>query len=150
MDTAGITAALASHAAALGHFERVNEFEPDNAPGNGLSCALWPDRIDPAVGATGLAATTARILYQVRAYSSTLIAPPDAIDAAMLRAVDDLMSAYTGDFTLGGLIKQVDLLGQHGIPLAAQAGYIDQDDRKLRVVTITVPVVVNDAWTQSP
>lgn len=150
MDTSGIVDALASHAASSGHFEWVNQFEPDNAPGNGLSCAVWPDRIDPATGASGLAATTARIVFQVRIASSTSISPPDSIDRNILRAADDLMGAYSGDFTLGGLVKQVDLLGQHGVALSAQAGYITQDDRPLRVLTITVPVVVNDAWTQAP
>jgi hypothetical protein len=51
--------------------------------------------------------------------------PEDAIDPELLAAVDALMSAYSGDFQLGGLITQVDLLGAYGKPLGAERGLSD-------------------------
>jgi hypothetical protein len=44
----------------------------------------------------------------------------------------------------------VDLLGQFGTPLSAQAGYVNQDGRLFRIMTITLPLVVNDVWGQAP
>ncbi|MGH3680775.1 MAG: hypothetical protein ACRDT2_11080 [Natronosporangium sp.] len=137
-----------SHALASGRFARVNQHEPKNAPGHGLSAALWVDRIDPVAEVSGLAATSARIVFHLRVYSNMLQEPQDAIDPGVLSAVAALMTAYSGDFTLGGLVKQVDLLGQHGISLSARAGYINQDSRLYRVMLLQVPIVINDVFDQ--
>lgn len=149
LNVAGILDGVVSHAMALGLFERVNTSEPKNAPGNGLSCAIWADRIEPVALVSGLAATSARVAFMVRLYAGMLQQPQDAIDPNMLAAVDTLIDAYSGDFDLGGTVKQVDLLGQHGVPLGAQAGYINQDNKLFRVMTVTVPVIVNDVWSQA-
>lgn len=149
MSMTPILDAAVSHAMALGYFERVNAHEPKNKPGNGLTCALWVDRIGPALGSSGLASTTALLILNVRVYTSMLAQPADGIDPNLLDAVDGLMSAYSGDFELGGLVRQVDLLGQFGTPLSAQAGYLPIDNKLYRVMTITLPLVVNDLWSQA-
>lgn len=139
--------ALLSHALTLGQFEQVNGHEPKSAPGNGLTAALWLDRIEP-VRTSGLDSTSARVALMLRVYQPMLSEPQDAIDPAVYAALDELIAAYSGDFTLGGLVRAVDLLGSAGVPLSAQAGYITQDSRLYRVVTLTVPLIVNDAWEQ--
>lgn len=149
LDTTGILNALVSHALSLGVFERVNTHEPKNAPGHGLTAAAWVDSIAPMAIVSGLAATSARIVFNVRVYGSAEQEPADMIDPNMVGAIDQLMNAYSGDFTLGGLVRNVDLLGQGGGPgLSALAGYLQQDGRLYRVMTLTVPVIVNDVWTQ--
>lgn len=155
MDVQGIIDAAVSHALSLGVFDRVNAHEPKHAPGLGMTAAVWVDRVEPVARASGLAATSAKLQLMVRVYTSANTEPADAIDPDVIKAVDLLMAAYTGDFTLGGLVMEVDLLGIHGTPLTAQAGYLrfgrsDVADGVLRVVTITVPCIVADAWTQSP
>lgn len=142
--------AVESHAQAAGLFERVNLHEPKNAPGNGLSCAIWADNIGPARQQSGLAATSVRIVFNVRLYSNMLQEPQDMIDPNLLGACAALLEDYSGDFTLAGKVESVDLLGKAGIPLQAQAGYINQDGRLMRVMTITLPTIVSDAWSQSP
>ncbi|TDC63879.1 hypothetical protein E1258_09545 [Micromonospora sp. KC207] len=150
LNTQPILDAVVSHALASGHFERVNAHEPTSAPGNGLSAAVWVDATEPARGASGLAATTARLTLNVRLYTSMLSEPADAIDPRLMAAHDALMTAYSADFTLGDLARCVDLLGQSGVPLSSRAGYLQQDSRLLRVITITLPVLVNDVWEQTP
>jgi hypothetical protein len=86
---------------------------------------------------------------QVRLYTSMLAEPQDYIDPNLVKALDALMNAYSGDFTLDGLIRNVDLLGQTGTPLQAEAGYINIDGKMMRVVTITLPMIINDAWEQT-
>jgi hypothetical protein len=140
---------LQSHALASGLFERVNGHEPKNAPGNGLTAAVWGQRIDPVL-TSGLASSSARLTVQVRVYGNMLAEPLDGIDPNLIEAVDTLMEAYSGDFQLGGAAREIDLLGEHGIALTAIAGYLTQDGRLYRVYDLTVPVIVNDAWTQSP
>jgi hypothetical protein len=60
------------------------------------------------------------------------------------------MRAYSGDFTLGGEVVFVDLLGQTGAQqLEGQAGYLSAGDGQMyRVFTITVPVVIDDLFDQ--
>lgn len=148
LETLAITEAVESHAAASGHFERVNRHEPKNAPGNGLTAAVWVQSIAPLALASGLATTAALLVVNVRVYSNMLSEPQDAIDPNVADAVDALMRAYSGDFQLDGLIRNVDLLGQYGPGLSAEAGYLEQDKKMFRVMTITVPLVINDVWEQ--
>jgi len=147
LDVDGIVDAVMSHAMASGYFDRVNGHEPKNAPGNGLSAAVWSDTLRP-VPSSGLASLSALLILNVRMYTSMLQEPQDAIDPNMLNALSALFAAYAGDFTLGGLAREVDLLGAEGVSLQAKAGYLNQDNKLYRVITITLPVVVNDAWDE--
>ncbi len=142
-----ITDRVVSHAASLGLFETVNESEPKNAPGNGLTCAVWAERIE-LIRSSGLNVSSARLVFNVRIYSSINAAPDDAIDPAMLNAVDRLFAAYALDFTLGDLVRHVDLLGAHGTPLGAQAGYLLVEGGEYRVMTIVLPLIVNDLYPE--
>jgi hypothetical protein len=148
MNVTAILDGLVSHALTLGLFERVNQHEPKSAPGNGLTAAVWADEIGPDPESSGLASTSGVVTFLVRLYTSMLSEPQDAIDPQLLSAVDALMTAYSGDFDLSGSARCVDLLGQSGATLSAKAGYLNQDSKIYRVMTITVPVIVNDVWSQ--
>lgn len=143
-----ILSQVESHALAAGYFDRVNTHEPKAAPGNGLTVAIWVDRIGPVPDNSGLTVTTGVLALMVRIYSNMLQEPQDAIDPNVTIAVDHLLGAYSGDFELGGNVRNVDLLGQSGTPMSAQAGYIDIDHKLFRVMTITLPLIVNDQWSQ--
>lgn len=149
LDVNGIVDAVVSHALATGLFEQVNGHEPKNAPSaGGLTAAVWVDKLG-TVQSSGLGSASGRLVLNVRIYTSMLTEPLDAIDPNLTAAVDTLMRAYNADFTLGGLVRQVDVYGADGEPLAAQAGYIDQDGGTYRVFTISLPVTVNDLWDQA-
>lgn len=148
LDVRTILAAVESHALASGYFQTVNGHEPKSAPQNGLTCAVWVEMIGPARGASGTAASTARLALFVRLYTPMVQEPEDAIDPALMDALDALMAAYSGDFTLDGLIRNVDLLGTYGDPLGARAGYLTTSGAEFRVMTINLPLIVNDLWEQ--
>lgn len=152
VDWSGLIDALASHALTLGVFGRVNRHEPKSAPGKGLNAAIWVQGLGPAPGGSGLAATSVRAEFAVRVFQDMLSDPQDAIDPAVLTAVDALMSAYSSAFTLSLAstvdVRMIDLLGAYGEPLRAQAGYLNQDNRLYRVMTVFVPLIINDVWTQ--
>jgi hypothetical protein len=150
VDASDLLAAVRSHAQATGMFERASTHEPKNAPGSGRSWAAWLQSIRPVARASGLTATSGRVEFRIRLYTNMLAEPQDEIDPDTMRAVDRLMAAYSADFTLDGRVRNVDLLGQHGDPLQAQAGYLNQDGRMLRIVDITLPLIVNDLWSQAP
>lgn len=149
LDISTLIGAAQDHALATGLFDSVNGHEPLSPPGSGLTAAVWPQQIAPARGASGLASTTARVAMIFRIYSPMNQLPADAIDPAMVGAIDVMGSAYSGDFTLGGLVKQVDLLGAYGDPLGGQAGYLTEGAQQYRVWDITLPLVVNDLWPQA-
>jgi hypothetical protein len=110
---------------------------------------VWVDSVKPASGQSGLIATTALFVVNVRIYQNMIAEPQDMIDPRVMAAVDALMTAYSGDFELGGTVRAVDLLGLAGTPMNAQAGYIQQDNRVYRAVTITLPLIINDVWAQA-
>lgn len=145
-----IQGALISHALTLGLFASVNGFEPKAAPMDGIHGALWLNAIEPARGRSGLTSTTVRLSYSFRVGVNMLAEPQDDIDLDILVATAALMRQYSGDFELGGSAAFVDLLGAHGAPLAAQAGYLNQDSKMFRVMVITIPIIVNDVFLQSP
>ncbi len=76
--------------------------------------------------------------------------PQDDTDEKVLVATCALMALYSGDFELGGQVMEVDLEGAHGFPLAAKAGYLNQDGKLYRVMVIQIPLIVNDVFTQNP
>lgn len=143
-----ILTAVQDHALTTGLFDQVNGHEPKSPPGNGLTAAIWIARIRP-VNSSGLAATSGVLDVNVRV-QTRLSEPQDAIETHLLAAVNELMIGYSADFTLGGQVREVDLLGMEGIPLAATAGYLTQAEVTYRVMTITLPLVINDLWSQSP
>ncbi|NUT23278.1 MAG: hypothetical protein HOV77_29260 [Hamadaea sp.] len=148
LDIRTILDAVESHALASGYFAAVNGHEPKSPPVSGITCAVWVEQIGPARGGSGLNSTSSRLALFVRLYSSLMQQPADAIDPDLMTALDALMTAYSGDFTLDGLVRQVDLLGTYGDPLGARAGYLAEAGGEYRVMTITLPLIVNDLWDQ--
>lgn len=149
LDIRGVLDAIQSHALASGYFDAVNGNEPTSPPDtSGITCAVWVEQISPAAGGSSLISTSTRLCFYVRLYTGMLTEPADAIDPNLMTALDALMAAYSGDFTLGGLVRQVDLLGAYGDPLGARAGYLVEGGTEFRVMTITLPVIVSDLWDQ--
>lgn len=140
--------ALVSHAQATGLFETTNGHQPDSIPATGITCGIWVQEIRPVAALSGLAATSVSVILNVRLYTSAVQQPLDAIDPQMVGAVSTLCAAYTADFELGGLAFDIDLLGAYGTSMSVVAGYIQQSGVTLRVMTITLPLVLDDVWTQ--
>lgn len=149
LDLGAIMSAVQSHAAASGWFEGTPQHEPKNAPGRGLTSAMWLQTIGPAPSVSGLASGTGLIVFNLRITTSMLAEPQDDIDPELAESVHTLLCALAGDYTLGGLVRNIDLRGQLGPGLSGAAGYLNQDGKLFRVFTLTVPVIVNDLWDES-
>ena len=139
-----------SHAQGLGLFEQVLGHEPVSAPGSGLIYALWVARIGTVPAGSGLAAGTGRLELTGRVFMPADTQPEDDVDLAVTSAVDQLMAAYSGDFEFGGSVRNVDIFGAHGTGLQAVFGYARFDSTTYRVATLTLPLVINDVWTEAP
>lgn len=140
----GLLATLVSHAKTLGRFAAVLDYEPKAAPDpHGVTLALWADPIEAVPEDSGLNSVTARVTFAGRLYRSMLKEPQS--DAEILGALDAYMVALSGDFTLGGTVRNIELLA-----MAATPGYIVQDSKLFRTVDLRIPLIVNDLWGMAP
>lgn len=138
--------AIASNAAACGWCQSAQTFEPKSAPQTDFHFAVT--MMNAAPYRSGLTSTTFRIELACRIYVSMLREPQDSIDPDITAAAWDLIQSYSSGFTLGGLVRNVDLLGESGEPLDLKFGYIGIDKRLYRIAEITLPVIVSDVFTQ--
>jgi hypothetical protein len=148
IDINGILATVQSHAQATGYFESVVLHEPKNAPGSGLTAAIWGNRMRPT-RQSGLASVSVVLVLYVRLYTNMLQEPQDATDAALTLAADSLFSAYCGDFDLGSTSRNIDIYGSESFTMECVFGYINQDGTMFRTADIILPIVVNDVWTEA-
>jgi hypothetical protein len=147
VDYRAIRDALVSAALSTGHYERVAAHEPKNAPGNGLTCAVWSAGWRPA--RSGLASTSLRLLWTVQTRCSMQRAPLDEIDLDCLAANDAVAAALSSDVDLGVAgVRMVDLLGAEGEPMKTDTGHVDHDGHWYRVFELAVPVIINDVFSQ--
>lgn len=153
---ADIHRALQDHCLRLGKFAAVNGHEPKHATPKGLTAGAWFDHFAPVL-ASGLAATTVCTVWSIRIYTpltgevqAARDRSQDAIDPIMLDAADAVCASFTAHYTLGGLVKGVDVRGaDSGEQLAGAAGYATIDGVLHRILTITVPLIVNDLWPET-
>ena len=151
LDLLAYRSALMSHGQSLGLFEQVLGHEPVSAPGSGLTYAVWAGPVRPVPTRSGLNAVAARLEMRGRVFLPADSEPMDDVDAAVITAVSKLMGAYCGDFTLGDLVANVDLLGAHGTPLGADTGYTSfTGGTTYRVATLTIPLIINNVWNEVP
>jgi hypothetical protein len=150
-DAVPLFAAMVSTAQRLNIFETVIPHEPKSAPVNQpATLALWLGPVTPLGLASGLGVTSGRVTIRGRIYLNWLSKPESAIDPKLLNLTCTLMGAYSGGFTLGGKVREIDLLGMYGEPMAAQPGYIEHDGKHFRAMEITFGLIVNDLWEQVP
>lgn len=145
---AAVLNSLASHAGSLGMFENVLTHEPKSAP-QGPACAIFVSQVVPFKERSGLTSVSVVLVVVVRLYANMLQEPQDDIDRDIVLAADALMTAYAGDFDLGDENREIDLLGMTTPGVNLEAGYLKQDSTLFRVMDITVPVIINDVWTEA-
>ena len=141
---------LGDHVKRSGRFDRFLAHEPLHAPGKGVTGCVWLDRVE-TITRSGMAATSGVIVMTMRAYHPLTQSGPqaDVVDPQLLAATSRVCSTLQGGFTLDGLLRCVDILGgESGIALRSDAGYVDIDHVLHRIITTTVPCVVNDLWPQ--
>ena len=141
---------VVSYALQSGRFEHVNQHEPKNAPGNGIECSVWVNQITP-LRSSGLTATSGIVTLYARVYTNFRQQPFDQIDPNVLSAAGDLMGALTADFDFGeeANVRAIDVFGvSNSVPLSATAGYVEIDRQMFRVMTITIPIIINDMFAQ--
>lgn len=141
---------LLDHAKILGVFEvaRLSEFK--SAPPNGLCFALWGQRLGTSPVGSGLAGTNAMLRATARIYFPMTYKPEDEIEPKVFGAAGRYLGRINGDFTLDGLVRNVDILGEAGDVPAWEAGYANIDNKLFRIADLNLNVIFNDSWEQVP
>lgn len=140
---------IESHFLASGLYTWVNTHEPKNPPNDGLGCAIWLQRVRGVDQESGLAKTSAIVTIMARTYTGMIQEPQDEIDPNLGAVTDSMMGRLSGDFTLGGTVRNIDLLNQYEDRFEALTGYVELGGKMYRVIDITIPCIVNDVWDQS-
>jgi hypothetical protein len=148
LDLLTYRSAATSHAQGLGLFGNVLDHEPASAPGSGLTYAVWVKNVRALPARSGLTTVSVRLELNGRVFMPADTEPQGEVDIAVTGAVGSLFNAYCGDFTLGGAVAEVDLLGQYGASISADLGYTRLDSTTYRVATLIIPLVLNDLWNE--
>lgn len=140
-----IMSALTSVALKTGLFRRVNKFEARGQPPNGLTLELIAGPVTPAPS-SGLNRVTLRWQVDGRIYVPMNMDPPEDIDFHLTRAAAGYMEALCGAFTLGGLVRCIDVFGAEGAEMSCTPGYIEHNDKFYRMAQLVIPLLINDRW----
>ena len=139
---------LSSALKRLGIFDNVSTVEPKGAPGAGSNAALFLASVEPAVASSGLNQADGLYTFTLRLYTDMLREPAANIEPELAALVDKVMDALMGDFDLGETVRNVDFLGENGQRVRAEAGYIEVNGKMFRIVDVSLPLVVSNAFTE--
>jgi hypothetical protein len=141
---------LISWTKGLGIFDAVQGHEPKAAPARSITAALWLQAMVPAIGQSGLDSTSLRVSWYLRIYQNFLSKPEDSIDPKIMHACATVMERLSGNFDLDlPGVRAIDLMGITGPPMQAEAGYIPQDNKLFRCMTLSIPIIVDDVFAQA-
>lgn len=144
-DAENLFSQVRSRAKNLGIFPGgVISHDPESTPAGRLSCSIALGPVKP-VTSSGLAAVSVQITLMIHIWSFAMQRPLDDIEPEVLGAVALMMGSLAGGFTLGGTVREIDLFEMH-----AEPGYVDFEGKEFRTMTITVPMTLNDCWTEAP
>lgn len=150
MNSKAIMEKLISYGQRCGMFTTVLGHEPKSAPvvdREAVTLALFSGPIGHA--RSGLASTSLRWEIQGRIYLSAFTEPADDIDPMVTDATVAYMAMLCANYSLGGLIANVDIRGSDGDPLDAVPGYVEQDKKVFRSMDLRIPLIINDVMPES-
>lgn len=146
-----LLAAVKTVPAKIGALRSSVVFHDPRVPPTALpALALWLGPIEPIGEVSGLSEVSGRITVQGRLYICDAQKVSDKTEEQLLTLMSAVLGGFAGAFTLGGDVMMVDLLGAYGAKITAQPGYATYDGAAYRVAEITVPVIIDPLWTETP
>jgi hypothetical protein len=140
-----ITARCVSFVAGLGVVEDVNGGDIRHMIGGGLKAGIFVSDLT-TIRSSGLDAVSVRLEQTIRLYERLQVEPSDVLDVETLRAVDAICNAFVENFEIDGIVRQVDVLGEHGQPLRARPGFLTVQEQDCRIADVMVPLICDDVW----
>ena len=150
LDILGLQGAICAAMQRTGYLKTVGGHEPREAPTKDPHGAVWLSGPIRPARVSGLASVATCVTWLVRVYLPADSKPYDEIDQELYRITDALMALFFGEFTLGGRVRNVDIFGAHSPGFSAEPGYQRIGSTTFRVMTITLPLIVNDQFEEVP
>ena len=149
LDPGPIMKKLSSIALKTGKFTNVRNYEPRGNPANGLTLALLSGPKVP-IKSSGLSKVSLRWQIDGQIYLPLHMDPPENIDEKLTAAAAHYLELLCGQFTLGGLVRCVDVFGMDGEGLTSTPGYLENNSKTYRVEQLMIPLLINETWTLTP
>jgi hypothetical protein len=123
-------------------FQAVDMHEPVSPPGVRLYCSIIFAGLKP-VTSSGLNVTSGQVTFDMRIWSKAQQRPLDKIDPEIVAAAATVIGVLSGELTLGETVRDIDLLSMSGTP-----GWVEFNGEQFRVMSISIPIVINDLFEQ--
>jgi hypothetical protein len=149
LDPGPIMSKLVSIAQQSGRFAAVAGYEPRGQPSNGVTLALISGPLTP-IQSGGMTGVCLRWQIDGQVFLPLHMEPAKELDPRITKAAAGYLEDLCGQFTLGGLVRCIDVFGSDGEALSATPGYIDHNDKKYRVMQLMIPLLINERWTLTP
>lgn len=117
------------------------------AAAGGTVLACWLAGLSPA--RAGLAATGARVEWMIRLHRNAFEPDQGESERLILAAADALVESLFADIEDSVSGAWFDPRGQTGEPARLETGWLDIDKQLSRTASLTVAVVVDNAWTEA-
>lgn len=131
-----------------GLFKSVNTVEPKAPPADGVTAAIYFANLKPVGAVSGLDSGSALLELTCRIYTNLLQTPADATDPKVIQVTSAVIKLFFGDLDLDGTVRNVDVFGEQSGGLTARAGHVDVGGTLFRCVDISVPLLINDMYTE--
>lgn len=150
LDTRAVQKALVTHAKELGVFQDSQAHAPMSPPTASVTCYWWLLELRTIPGRSGLNTVSALVVFNAQLLTNMKQQPYDGIDEKLMHAGDKLINSLAGGFQLGGQVEQVDLLGAYSTGVTGAFAWTQIGDAYYRAMNVTVPLVLDDLWTEVP
>ena len=150
LDTTVLQNWLLTHATGTGLFAAgaVIGYEPKSRLRAWPAFAGWFAGLRAVPERSSLDATAALLTWTARIHYDAIGADQTTVERSLMHATDQLFAEYFGDLVIAGMDAWLDAKGQVGEPIASETGFLTIDNQANRVATITVGVVIDNAWAE--
>lgn len=148
LDPGAVLTTLLDYAREQGVYEVVRLTEFTTPPPSGLCFALWAEALGTTQTGTGLASTNALVRCMARIYYPAFGKDSATHEVRMINAASGYLGKLNGGFTLGGTVRNVDILGETGELPEWEFGHAGIDNKISRIADLSIRAVLNDVWIQ--
>jgi len=110
--------------------------------------ALWAD--SSTVVSSTLVSPIVRHLVTLRCYVNEFAEEAELVEIRVNSLLHNVIATFTGEYSLDGSIRAIDIAGMYGESLNVRLGYADLSGTIYRIADVSLPMIVDDSGTFDP